>query len=695
MGKGEREGVSEEIAVLLERAFDRLRLGKVAEALSLSEGLLSREPGHAGALHLAGLGAMMAGRKAEGRARLEEAALRAPDDAEIWRNLGTARLGDGDEDGAIEALSHAVTLRPGYQGAAMALAGLFQRRGALAEAAAVLEPFPGSAEASRVRAALFNAMGAHGDALDMADRCLALEGEAVPVTLVNRGQALLGLGRSGEAAELFRHALALDPGHWPARLGLSAALARSGNWMAAARAFGANVEEFPALALAADSLPPPVPGSTGDIDEARNRLRDRLADLRSKAAFIPDPNALVGGLAHPQLAAHGRDDTALLSEIADTLRTICPVLCHLSEKADSPEPAKDGRRRVGVLSHRLVRGEGGLQAGLVEGLMGRADLEITLFAPDYPAGPLWERLASKADKAVILPRDILRSQRLIEAERLEVMLYPDLGNDDFTMALAHGRQAPVQCALAGHPMTTGLPSIDWMIVGEMLEGAGAQAFYRERLARLPGFLAHVPRPQAEEADRARLNLPDNATLYLCGQRLSKIHPDMDGLFARILKEDPKGHLCLFRDADPGLTTRMAERLSAAGLPKDRVLWLKRARRGIYLAALGAVDLALDTLHWGAGLTAFETLAMGTPLVTLQGNTLRTRRAAGLLKVLGVADTVARTEDAYVRLAVELGKSASKRRDLSARLRAAAPLLFEDRASVEALAAFLVKARKPD
>ncbi|WP_413206441.1 hypothetical protein [Rhodospirillum sp. A1_3_36] len=685
--------MSDDIAEILDKAFDSLRQGKVGDAISLSEGILSRDPEHAGALHLSGVAALMAGRSLEGRTRLEEAALRAPNTAEIWRNLGTARLKEGDEVGALEALHRAMDIQPGYQGAALALGGLLTRRGAMAEAAAVYTPFRNSAEAMRALASVLNAMGAYGDALEIIAQSLTLEGEATPVTLVNRGHAILGLGRAGEAAELFRHAMALDGTYWPARLGLCTALARSGNWRAAARAFGANVTDFPALALLADSLAPSVPTGVEEIETARNQLRHRLADLREKAAFIPDPNALVGGVAHPEFALYEGDSHHLATEVADTLRAICPVLCTVSEQAWDPRPAKDGRRRVGILFHRFSgAGPGGLQAGLVEALLGRSDLEVTLIVPGHPHGPLWDRMSTRAETVLVLPRDVLRAHLLLAEARLEVLLYPELGTDDFTMILAHGRYAPVQCVLLGHPLTTGLPSIDYALVGELLEGPGAQAHYREELVRLPGFLAHVPRPVSADADRAKLNLPSRETLYLCGQRLSKIHPDMDALFARILREDPRGLLCLFRDAEPALTERMMERLKGAGLPEDRVLWLKRTRRDIYLAALGAADVVLDTLYWGGGLTAFEALGMGKPLVTLQGNTLRSRRAAGLSRMIGVSDAVARTEDGYVRIATSLGRDATKRAVLSTRIHAAAAVLFEDTASVEALASFLVSAK---
>ena len=66
------------------------------------------------------------------------------------------------------------------------------------------------------------------------------------------------------------------------------------------------------------------------------------------------------------------------------------------------------------------------------------------------------------------------------------MFYPEVGMDPATCALAALRLAPLQIASWGHPVTTGLPTIDLFVSGELLEGPGAERHYHEKLIRLPG-----------------------------------------------------------------------------------------------------------------------------------------------------------------------------------------------------------------
>lgn len=77
-------------------------------------------------------------RHAEAAARYEQVVAAAPGDWEIWNNLGNARHGAGDAEGAIEALSRAAELRPQEIGIAFNLAGVLAQVRREDEAAAVL-----------------------------------------------------------------------------------------------------------------------------------------------------------------------------------------------------------------------------------------------------------------------------------------------------------------------------------------------------------------------------------------------------------------------------------------------------------------------------------------------------------------------------------------------------------------------------
>jgi predicted O-linked N-acetylglucosamine transferase (SPINDLY family) len=60
--------------------------------------------------------------------------------------------------------------------------------------------------------------------------------------------------------------------------------------------------------------------------------------------------------------------------------------------------------------------------------------------------------------------------------------------------------------------------------------------------------------------------------------------------------------------------------------------------------------------------------MGVPVVTLAGNVHMSRVGASILQAAGLDRMVARDDDAYVRIAVELANDARGRRTLRAELR---------------------------
>ncbi len=676
----------------LEDAMAHHQAGRLPEAAELYEAVLARQPDEGEALHLSGVLALQQGRMADAHARIARASTVLSEDSDVWRNLGTACLAVRDEPAAAEAFERAIALRPRFRGAILALVGVYSRLGRLDRALEVLEGLGEDPDGLSNQAALLNALGRHAEALDCADRAIAVAGDRASVeSLVNRGVALRGLERPGEALPVLREALALDEGGWAARLNLAGALTQSGDWRGAIKVYGRQAADLPGLALASAATLPVIPASEADITEARERFREGLRSLREKEAFLPDPNALSQSLPPFHLAYQGQDDTALMADIADTLRAICPALAYTAPEAQRA-PAS-GRRRIGVLSHYFTHHTTGEYfAGLIRALCARPELEVVIIGFPRPASETWEALAAAAAETYVLPRDLARARAAIAGMTLDVLLYVEVGMDSLTFQLAHARLAPVQAMLYGHPVTSGLPSMDYFLSPEALEASGGEAHYRERLVRLPGLLSHVPRRTPAEADRTRLNLPEKGTLYFCGQSLFKIHPRMDDLFRQILEGDGNGWLCLFRAPVPEVTALMEQRLAAAGLPMDRVVWLRRTRRDIFLAAVKAMDVVLDTLHFSGGQTSYDAFSVGAPVVTMAGTFLRGRQTAGLYRHMGLGDVVARTPDAYVRQALALGTDRDRRRGLSNKILAAAPGLFEDTGSIAPLVAFLASAR---
>ena len=154
--------------------------------------------------------------------RLEAA---QPGSAGILARRGLLAERRGDPQAAREALTLAAELHPSWQ-MLLLLANLEYRLGHPAEARRrareLLERHPGSREGAMLLAQIELMEGNPGAAVPLLER-LAREAPDEKVA-ANLGTALLLDGRFGPAAEAFRQALALDPGHLPALLGQADAL---------------------------------------------------------------------------------------------------------------------------------------------------------------------------------------------------------------------------------------------------------------------------------------------------------------------------------------------------------------------------------------------------------------------------------------------------------------------------------------
>src|SRR5690606_7128155 len=73
---------------------------------------------------------------------------------------------------------------------------------------------------------------------------------------------------------------------------------------------------------------------------------------------------------------------------------------------------------------------------------------------------------------------------------------------------------------------------------------------------------------------------------------------------------------------------------------DRIRFVPRRARSEFVALLASARVVLDTPHFCGGLTSFEALTAGAPVVALPGAYMRSRVTLGLYRRMGFADLVA-------------------------------------------------------
>ncbi len=311
--------------------------------------------------------------------------------------------------------------------------------------------------------------------------------------------------------------------------------------------------------------------------------------------------------------------------------------------------------------------------------------------------PLTRRIEAASDEFVMLRGSVRTIAERVLADRLDVLVYPEVGMAGITYVLAALRLAPVQMAGWGHPVTTGSPEMDYYLTAGAMEPPEAAEHYTESLIRLPGIGVNYPMPEpAARVTRAQLGLPEDRRIYACPQSLFKLHPDMDDVFADIMERDPDGIILLFQATARAVSDEMGARLqraiAARGIPpRGQLKFLGRVLPRHFRGVLALCDVVLDTLHWSGGNTSLDAFAAGVPVVTLEGRFMRGRQTSAMLRSMGLAGLVAASREEYVRIALE----AARDRDRNAELRRAIVErrgeLFGRREPVDAFAAALLAA----
>ena len=135
-----------------------------------------------------------------------------------------------------------------------------------------------------------------------------------------------------------------------------------------------------------------------------------------------------------------------------------------------------------------------------------------------------------------LPADLWRETIL--ADMPHILIYPEIGMGPIAARLAAQRLAPTQCNFAGHPETSGYPTLDYFLSSELMEPPDGQHHYTEKLVRLPNMATYyepvVPPPETNGA--TEFGWSSTVPIFWCGQSLFKYLPQYDVVFPRIARE---------------------------------------------------------------------------------------------------------------------------------------------------------------
>lgn len=666
--------------------------GQVDRAAELYRRLLADQPEHAAAHHLLGLACSQRGDLVEALAHLRQALRLDPGNPAGHCNLGEALRRTGDVEGAKASFRRALALDPGLAEAHFNLANSLEGQGRLAEAVGhyrqALDARPGYARAAQrlgrglaQLAAILAAEGRMDEALRHFDEAATLQPGSAEA-LNQLGSALQASGRIEEAVEAFHRALAQDPQARHILHNIGLAEKQRGRVDAAREAYRQALALDPAsglLRLEMETLYPFILANNAAIDRYRADL-DATLDRFQDLALEIDLSQLHLGEACPPyvLVYQGRNDRALKEKWARLFADRLP--------SGEPRPGA-GRPHIGFV---VTQGHDFVFVRSLRGILNRLPAErfrVTIVC-NRAAGARFIRdsLDNPAIGFLLVPPRLDEAADAIRAARFDLLYYWEIGTDTANYFLPFFRLAPVQCTSWGWQVTSGIPQVDHYVSSRLLEPPDAAEHYSEHLVLLDTLLTAYERPALPERppDPAHYGFRADQHIYFCAQSLLKIHPDFDPLAAEILRRDPAGVLVFVGLKDPYPAELLRARLRAT-MPDlmARVHFLPRQPEDRFLGLLALADVVLDTRHYGGVNTTYQALAAGAPVVTWPGAFQRGRYTAGAYRRMGLPDCVADSAAGYVETALALGTDRARRDQISRRIHAGSPVLFEDaQAAVE-------------
>jgi predicted O-linked N-acetylglucosamine transferase (SPINDLY family) len=670
----------------IERAVILHRLERLDEAERHCLSILKIDPNHFEASHLLGVIYHKQGRFSES-AELIAAALQVfPQSAEALSNYGSVldqldrpdeALANCDKALAIDpkrldtllmranllskigrtqdsiiAFEGILAINPDHTDALMGLAKAQWDCGHAEESIVIYNKLvavdSGNADAWSNRGAALATVGRYQDALSSYDTSLSLKAENAQA-LSNRSAALFQLARYEEALENLEQAIALEPQrasfHYNYANILVACVRYEEAQASYEKALSIDPNYLKALTNYAGLLI-----LFGKIEEAKLLFKKALAikadDLVSWSSkifafdFLPD----VGFEEQQRIRREFSHNCNL-----DLLRGP-------STYTNIPEPKR--RLNIGYVSADFSHHSAASCFGPILRLHDKEQFRLICYSGVTREDDTTREFREIADEwkpIVGMPDDALATQ--IRTDEIDILVDLSGHTGGHRLRMFAFKPAPVQVTAWGHGGGTGLAAIDYLFSDPVTVPHDVRHLFAEVLYDLPCVITFEAPKDAPVVVGPPL-LSRQTITFGCLNRFSKVFPEVLSLWARIVSAVPGARL-LLKDGgfdSPSFRARTLDRLGSLGFSPDRVELRGLTSRRDHLATYGEIDIALDPFPMNGGITTWEALWMGVPVVAKFGNSPSSRCTAAILSALGLQDWVAESDEDY--MALVLAKTAN-------------------------------------
>jgi tetratricopeptide (TPR) repeat protein len=249
---------------------------------------------------------------------------------------------------------------------------------------------------------------------------------------------------------------------------------------------------------------------------------------------------------------------------------------------------------------------------------------------------------------------------IAQIKRDEIDILVDLAGHtrNNRLSLFAMKPAPVQLTYLGYPNTTGLQAIDYRLTDRIADPPASQKFHTEKLMYLkPCFLCYEPQVDTPIPTR----IDSEKITFGSFNNIGKMNKHVIQTWSSILLKIPNAQLFLKSRvlADDKMQQFVRNSFKEFGVQQDQLVFSGFIHdHTAHLESYHKVDIALDSFPYNGTTTTFESLWMGVPVITLEGNTHASRVGKSILTSLDLTDFIASNESEYIAKAIYLATNKS-------------------------------------
>jgi predicted O-linked N-acetylglucosamine transferase (SPINDLY family) len=281
----------------------------------------------------------------------------------------------------------------------------------------------------------------------------------------------------------------------------------------------------------------------------------------------------------------------------------------------------------------------------------KANFQINCYSSSPARDSLTAVFESAADvwvDAMALSDDELADR--IQADGVDILVDLSGYTTGNRMGLFARKPAPIQVTAWGSGTGTGLQTMDYFFADPVTIPQDVRHLFAERVYDLPSLITTEPLTEVQPS--ALPMLRTGFVTFGVFNRIDKISDEVLAVWSKLLRAVPGSKVVVKHLAldEAFIRDSLIGRFVAQGIPQDSVICIGSTERRDHLKAFENIDISLDPFPQNGGLSTWESLYMGVPVVAKLGNGASSRAAGAILKGVGLDDWVADDEDGYLAIA---------------------------------------------